>query len=265
MAIPFDKSLGIHPQDDHFLEREVWDLSRTPEELRPLMMHYHPLVIYRFQVLKQADVVLATFLQGDRFSQEEKRADFEYYDPITTGDSTLSAVVQSVIAAEVGYHDLALQYFLQALYVDLIDLHGNTVDGLHVASAGGVWSTLVQGFGGLRDHDGELCFDPRLPVDWPSLSFRVQWRGGQLGVRLTQAEIELTVDRGEEIALAVRGEPCIVRPGSPLLVELDGHGPRQLVTLGDRPIIGGRRADGTRITSNVPEPIVPADASVQEA
>ena len=109
MTIPFDEGLGIHPQDDFFLDREVWDLSKTPAELRPLLLHYHPLVIYRFQVLKQADVVLALFLQGDRFTAEEKRADFEYYDPITTGDSTLSAVVQSVIAAEVGYHEAALR------------------------------------------------------------------------------------------------------------------------------------------------------------
>ena len=119
MTIPFDEGLGIHPQDDFFLDREVWDLSQTPHELRPLMLHYHPLVIYRFQVLKQADVVLALFLQGDRFTREEKRADFEYYDPITTGDSTLSAVVQSIIAAEVGYHEVALDYFHQGLYVDL--------------------------------------------------------------------------------------------------------------------------------------------------
>ena len=164
MAIPFDEGLGIHPQDDFFLDREVWDLSQTPPELRPLLLHYHPLVIYRFQVLKQADVVLALFLQGDRFTPEEKRADFEYYDPITTGDSTLSAVVQSVIAAEVGYHEAALHYFHEALYVDLVNLHGNTVDGLHVASTGGVWSALVFGFGGMRDHGGVLSFDPRLPA-----------------------------------------------------------------------------------------------------
>ena len=129
MHIPFDDGLGIHPQDDFFLDREVWDLSRTPEELRPLLLHYHPLVIYRFQVLKQADVVLALFLQGNRFTAEEKRKDFEYYDPITTGDSTLSAVVQSVVAAEVGYHEVAYDYFLDALYVDLANAHDNTVDG----------------------------------------------------------------------------------------------------------------------------------------
>ena len=100
-------------------------------------------MIYRFQVLKQADVVLALFLQGEHFTAEQKRADFEYYDPITTGDSTLSAVVQSIIAAEVGYNDLALRYFFDGLFVDLADLHRNTADGVHVASTGGVWSALV--------------------------------------------------------------------------------------------------------------------------
>ena len=109
MCIPFDDTLGIHPQDSHFLEREVWDLQSPATAKRPLLLHYHPLVIYRFQVLKQADVVLALFLQGQHFTAEQKRKDFEYYDPITTGDSTLSAVVQSIIAAEVGYDDLALR------------------------------------------------------------------------------------------------------------------------------------------------------------
>ena len=140
MDIPYDAVTGVHPQDSHFLDREVWDLANTPADKRPLLLHYHPLVIYRFQVLKQADVVLALFLQGDDFTLEQKRADFEYYDPITTGDSTLSAVVQSIIAAEVGYRELALRYFHNALFVDLADLHGNTTDGVHVASTGGVWN-----------------------------------------------------------------------------------------------------------------------------
>ena len=140
---------------------------RTPRpEKRPLLLHYHPLVIYRFQVLKQADVVLALFLQGDHFSLEQKRADFEYYDPITTGDSTLSGVVQSIIAAEVGYRELALRYFHSALFVDLADLHGNTTDGVHVASTGGVWNCLAYGFGGMRDYNGVVTFDPRLPESW---------------------------------------------------------------------------------------------------
>ncbi|MGD9960896.1 glycoside hydrolase family 65 protein [Nocardioides sp.] len=265
MAIPFDHSLGIHPQDDYFLDREVWDLSQTPEDLRPLLLHYHPLVIYRFQVLKQADVVLALFLQGDRFTTEEKCADFEYYDPITTGDSTLSAVVQSVIAAEVGYHELASQYFHQALYVDLIDLHGNTVDGLHIASAGGVWSALVNGFGGMRDHGGVLSFDPRLPVGWPSLTYALRWHGSRLRVSLTQSEISFTVEHGSGVPVRVRGRSYDVPADAPLVVPLDDQGPRTAGTLGDKPIIGGRRDDGTMITASVPEPTFPADEWTTDA
>jgi alpha,alpha-trehalose phosphorylase len=101
MHVPFDEDRGIHPQDDTFLDREVWDLDSTPREKFPLLLHYHPLVIYRRQVLKQADIVLAMFLLGNEFSEEQKRRNFEYYDPLTTGDSSLAACVQSIIAAEI--------------------------------------------------------------------------------------------------------------------------------------------------------------------
>ncbi|WP_377641252.1 glycoside hydrolase family 65 protein [Oryzobacter terrae] len=265
MHIPFDEGLGIHPQDDFFLDREVWDLSKTPDELRPLLLHYHPLVIYRFQVLKQADVVLALFLQGDRFSAEEKRADFEYYDPITTGDSTLSAVVQSVVAAEVGYHEVAWDYFLQGLFVDLANLHGNTVDGLHIASTGGVWASLVNGFGGMRDHDGNLRFDPRLPEQWRSLTFPLTWRGTRVRFTLTADALHLEVEEGESpVPVQVRGADHVVAPGSPVTVALDGHGPRIEGVLGDRPQTGGTRADGSRITAGVPDPMPLEDGEVPE-
>ena len=256
MTIPFDEGLGIHPQDDFFLDREVWDLSRTPDELRPLLLNYHPLVIYRFQVLKQADVVLALFLHGDMFTDEEKKADFEYYDPITTGDSTLSAVVQSIMAAEVGHHEVALDYFWHALHTDLGDLHNNTVDGIHVASAGGVWSALVFGFGGMRDHEGQLSFDPRLPVDWEDLRFQVSWQGSCLSVRVTQEALHLEITEGENpITLQVRDVEYTVEPGSPVEVALEDQGPRIDGMLGDVPHTGGVRADGTRITAGVPDPV----------
>ncbi|MBD3781874.1 MAG: glycoside hydrolase family 65 protein [Micrococcales bacterium] len=256
MHIPFDEGLGIHPQDDFFLDREVWDLSRTPASVRPLLLHYHPLVIYRFQVLKQADVVLALYLQGDRFTAEEKRADFEYYDPITTGDSTLSAVVQSVVAAEVGYHQAALEYFHEALYVDLANLHDNTVDGLHIASAGGVWAALVGGFGGMRDHGGRLVLDPRLPAAWESLTFRLTWRGTRVRFRLTASELRMEVEEGEgPVPVTVRGTEHSVAPGDPVCVLLDGQGPRVDGLLPKRPRLGGVRADGSRITAGVPDPI----------
>jgi len=250
MVIPFDEYLGVHPQDLHFLEREVWDLERTPLSKRPLLLHYHPLVIYRFQVLKQADVVLALFLQGELFTDEQKRADFEYYDPITTGDSTLSAVVQSIIAAEVGYGDLALRYFVSALFVDLADRHHNTADGVHVASAGGMWSSLVFGFGGFRDHGGRFTFDPRLPSQWSSLTFRLTIEGTRVRVTVRPDEIEFLVEDGEKVDLEVRGESVQVTAGLPVTVPLAGQGPQ--LAGAPLPVAGRQRADGTVIGAIVP-------------
>ena len=255
MTIPFDEGLGIHPQDDFFLDREVWDLSKTPDETRPLLLHYHPLVIYRFQVLKQADVVMALFLQGDRFTAEEKRADFEYYDPITTGDSTLSAVVQSIMAAEVGYHEDAWRYFLQGLYVDLMNLHDNTVDGMHIASAGGVWRSVVNGFAGMRDIGGSLSFDPRLPDAWSEIAFPLCWRGSRLRVAVRADVVEIVHEGDTDVEITIGGTAYDVAAGSTLTVELDGHGPRIDGFVGDKPLIGGTRADGTMITAGVPDPI----------
>ncbi|WP_144797585.1 glycoside hydrolase family 65 protein [Microbacterium paludicola] len=252
MFIPFSESLGIHPQDSLFLEREVWDLEHTPDDQRPLLLHFHPLVIYRFQVLKQADVVLALFLQGNHFTPEEKRADFDYYDPLTTGDSTLSAVVQSVLAAEVGYQDLARTYFEQSLFVDLGDLHHNASDGVHVASAGGVWTALVSGFGGMRDHAGELSFDPRLPADWPSLSFPLQWQGSALQVTITRDQLRVHVRSGEPVTFTVRGGEYRASTDTDAVVPLPDQGP----VLPGRPRLGqfegARRDDGTRISASVP-------------
>ena len=225
MYIPFEPQAQVHPQDSHFLEREVWDLDATPEDKRPLLLHYHPLVIYRYQVLKQADVVLALYLAGDAFTPEEKLADFDYYDPITTGDSTLSAVVQSIVAAEVGYHDLALRYFYAGLFVDLDDRHGNAADGVHVASTGGVWSALVAGFGGMRDHGGELTLDPRLPEGWARITWRMRWHGSRVRITVEQESVRLAVEVGDPVTLVVRGEPVDVGADE-VLVPLDGQGPR---------------------------------------
>jgi alpha,alpha-trehalose phosphorylase len=250
MAIPFDDFLGVHPQDLHFLEREVWDLANTPLTKRPLLLHYHPLVIYRFQVLKQADVVLALFLQGELFTAEQKRADFEYYDPITTGDSTLSAVVQSIMAAEVGYSDLARRYFVNALFVDLADRHQNTDEGVHVASVGGVWSALVYGFGGFRDYGGRFTFDPRLPENWSAITFRLTIEGTQVRVTVRQTEMEFTVESGEKVDFDVRGVSVQVTAESPVTVSLADQGPRLPgVPL---PVAGRHRADGSVIGAIVP-------------
>ncbi|MFN8192247.1 MAG: glycosyl hydrolase family 65 protein [Nocardioidaceae bacterium] len=252
MSIPFDEKVGIHPQDSHFLDREMWDLENTPAEVRPLLLHHHPLVIYRFQVLKQADVVLALFLQGEEFTYEDKLADFSYYDPITTGDSTLSAVVQSIMAAEVGYHELALSYFHEAAYVDLANRHANTPDGVHVASTGGVWGALVFGFGGFRDLGaGQWCFDPRLPDAWDGLVYRLTLRGSRLRVELQRDQATFQIEDGPgPLSFDVRGEKVTVTPGVPVTVKLLDQGPR---IAGQPPNPAGTvRADGTVISATVP-------------
>lgn len=268
MHIPFSPALGIHPQDHVFLEREIWDLENTPPDKRPLLLHFHPLVIYRYQVLKQADVVLALFLQGNHFSDEDKLADFEYYDPLTTGDSTLSAVVQAILAAEVGYQELALEYFRQSIFVDLADLHHNASDGVHVASAGGVWTALVSGFGGMRDHFGELSFDPRLPADWPELSFVLHWHGTRLQITVTCDELRVAASDGDPVGFSVRGTGYVVGAGEEVVVPLDGQGP----LIPGRPTLGeltdARREDGSYLSASVPTvtssiPIVVGAADVE--
>ena len=250
MSIPFSENLGIHPQDEHFLEREIWDLENTPAEQKPLMLHFHPLVIYRFQVLKQADVVLALFLLGDQFTLEEKIADFDYYDPLTTSDSTLSNVVQAIIAAEIGYRDLALDYFRHTLFVDLADLHHNTSDGVHVASAGGVWSALISGFAGMRDYNGQLTFDPRLPAQWPEMRFRLIWHGVRILVVLRQDRMLVSVIGREGTArFLVRGEEFEVSTGHDIEIPLDGQGP---VREGAPTQSQYRREDGTSMVPQLP-------------
>jgi alpha,alpha-trehalose phosphorylase len=148
--------------------------------------------------------VLAMFLRGEHIDVETKRRNFDYYDPITTGDSSLSACVQAIVAAEVGYADLAWDYFNQSLYLDLADSHGNTADGVHIANAGGVWVALVNGFAGFRDTGTELRFEPRLPKAWNSMRFHLERHGSQL---------EVVVDADGATVTVLAGSPVPVRLG----------------------------------------------------
>ncbi len=237
MYVPYDERRGMHPQDANFLEREVWDLDGTPPDHFPLLLHYHPLVIYRHQVIKQADVVLAMFLLGNEFSQEQKRANFDYYDALTTGDSSLSACIQSIVAAEIGKGEIALEYFHSALLMDLADASGNTSDGVHIASAAGVWQALVFGFGGVREYDGALSITPHLPATWDSLTFPLRFRGRRLEVHLTHDDETYTIIDGEPLELTVRGErhllaagTALARPAAPTQHVTSGAGVRPEAT-----------------------------------
>jgi alpha,alpha-trehalose phosphorylase len=206
MYIPYDEARGINPQDENFLEKERWDFASTPKEHYPLLLHYHPLVIYRHQVIKQADVALALVLLGNDFSAEHKRRNFDYYDPLTTGDSSLSACMQSILAAEIGYEEKALEYFRYALFMDLANVAGNVVDGVHIASAGGVWMALTYGFGGMRTYDGILSFDPRLPAEWGRLRFPLRYQESRILADLSHESYRFTLLTGPPVEAVVCGQ-----------------------------------------------------------
>jgi alpha,alpha-trehalose phosphorylase len=212
MHLPRHEELGIVLQDARFLERKRWDFAGTPPEKQPLLLHFHPLELYRHQVIKQADVVLATYLVGHHFDIDEKRRTFDYYDPLTTGDSTLSACIQSVMASEVGHPAAALDYFTRAAMVDLHDAHGNTGDGIHIASCGGTWLALVAGFGGLRDADGDVRFAPRLPHGWDRLRFRIGVRGQLIEVDMTPNATAYRLLEGRGLLVEHYGEPLRLAP-----------------------------------------------------
>lgn len=223
MYIPFDDKRGIHLQDDSFLDKQRWDLEGTPSEKYPLLLHYHPLVIYRHRVIKQADVVMALFLQSQAFSCEEKRADFDYYDPLTTGDSSLSVCIQSIVASEVGYHEEAYEYFRYAVLMDLADVGGNVRDGAHVAAIGGTWMAVTYGFAGMRDHDGELSFDPRLPIQWESMRFPIRVRDRRITVEVQRGEATYELVSGEELSVRHQDTEVKLRPGEPVTMPIRGR------------------------------------------
>lgn len=216
--IPYDENRGIHPQDDFFLEKELWDLKATPPEKFPLLLFFHPLVIYRYQVIKQADIILAMFLIGKELSPEQKKRNFDYYDPLTTGDSSLSSCIQSIVASEIGYVDKALEYARAALLMDLADVGGNVKDGCHIASMGGTWMTMVYGMAGMRDFDGILTFKPRRQADQPAkLRFPLTYHGQILDVEMGPEGARYTLREGEGLMIRHEDEELHLSPEVPVV------------------------------------------------
>jgi alpha,alpha-trehalose phosphorylase len=220
MYIPFDPQTGIFPQDDSFLELKPWDFAGTPPERYPLLLFYHPLNIYRHQVIKQADVLLAMFLLGREFSLEAKKRNFEFYDPLTTGDSSLSSCIEAIVALEIGEYEKAVTYARAALLMDLADIGGNVKDGCHIASMGGTWMVFAYGFGGLRDYGARLSFRPqRPPEDQASAQFPITWRGQLLEVEIDPDSTTyrlregtgLTIYQEQEEITLTQAEPTVVR------------------------------------------------------
>jgi alpha,alpha-trehalose phosphorylase len=213
MHVPYDRILDVHMQSEGFTHHDVWNFEATTPDTYPLLLHYPYFDLYRKQVVKQADLVLALYACGDQFTDEEKARDFAYYEALTVRDSSLSACTQAVVAAETGHLELAYDYLGEAALMDLHDLEHNTRDGLHIASLAGSWLALVAGFGGFRDHGGKLTFAPRLPPGVQRLSFRIGVARGRLLVVVDSDGAAYTLLSGDELPIAHFGEELVVRAG----------------------------------------------------
>ena len=230
MYIPYDERLGVHPQHEGFTDYARWDFEGTPPESYPLLLHFPYFQLYRKQVVKQADLVMAMLLFPDYFSQEQKARNFAYYEPLTVRDSSLSACVQGVLAAEVGQLDLAYDYLAEAAFMDLADVEHNTADGLHMASLAGAWITLVTGFGGMRAVAGSpLSFAPRLPAGLGALSFRLRFQGRKLRVAVTPGQAKYQLLEGDPLPLAHHGNQFTLGAEEPAVFSVPP------VTAGPRP------------------------------
>ncbi|HEX6968118.1 MAG TPA: glycoside hydrolase family 65 protein [Micromonosporaceae bacterium] len=223
MYIPYDEELGVHTQAEGFTRLQEWNFADTPEERYPLLLHYPYFDLYRRQVVKQADLVLAMHWRGDAFTPEEKIRNFAYYEQRTVRDSSLSACTQAVLAAEIGHLELAYDYLGEAAMMDLHDLNRNTRDGVHMASLAGAWLALVAGFGGLRDHDPVLSFAPRLPSRITRLEFSLMWHGHRLRVDVRPEEVTYSLRDGDvsgRVLLRHHGETVTVAAGQPVTLPI---------------------------------------------
>jgi alpha,alpha-trehalose phosphorylase len=212
MRIPYDPDLGVHPQADGFTEHEEWDFAHTRRDQYPLLLHFHYFDLYRKQVVKQPDLVLAMAQREDAFTPQQKARNFAYYERLTVRDSSLAAATQAVIAAEVGHTELAYDYARETALIDLHDLERNTRDGVHLAALAGARIALIQGFAGMRARDGRLAFAPRLPAGLTRLGFRVRYRDWRLKLAVAPTSVSYTLLDGPTIRLTHHGEALTLTP-----------------------------------------------------
>ncbi|MFE7436873.1 glycoside hydrolase family 65 protein [Streptomyces tendae] len=234
--IPYNEEIGVHEQHAGFTRHQRWDFANTGPDQYPLMLHFPYFDVYRKQVVKQSDLVLAMYTCGSWFDahcdEDQMAANFAYYEPLTVRDSSLSACCQAVVAAQTGHLRLAYDYATEAALMDLADLEHNTRDGLHIASLAGTWMALVAGFGGTRRDGDSLRFTPRLPEKFSRLAFRLQFRGRCL-------QVEIGPDRASYSLLA----------GPPLTIH---HHGTEVHVAGDEPVTLGVRAPKWRPTPEQP-------------
>lgn len=202
--LPYSEAEQINQQDDSAFDKPIWPFEDTPKSNYPLLLHYHPLKIYRYQVNKQADTLLADFLFDD-ISQNQLKREYDYYEKITTHDSSLSRSIFSALAARIGLKEKSYDYFMDTVKTDLIDLQKNTADGLHVANLGGSWLTIVMGFGGIEIKDSLLVINNNLPNKWKKLSIRIKFQGRLIKITYLHAKTVIDILDGEPLNVIVDG------------------------------------------------------------
>jgi maltose phosphorylase len=207
MYLPYDTELGIFEQHDGFLDKDLTPASEIPADQRPINQNWSWDKILRSPYIKQGDVIQGIWNFIDDFSEAEKKRNFDFYEPLTVHESSLSPAVYSIIAADLNYEDKAVELYERTARLDLDNYNNDTEDGLHITAMTGGWLAIVHGFAGMRVHDdGTLSYKPFLPKKWQRYSFRQVFRG-----RI----IEITVDQnGTQVKLI---------EGQPLTIELNGR------------------------------------------
>jgi alpha,alpha-trehalose phosphorylase len=211
MYLPYDEKLKINPQDDSFLQKRKWDLNTIPKDKFPLLLHYHPLHLYRHQICKQADTILAHLIMEDAQSEETMLNSFQFYEKITTHDSSLSYCIFCLMAARLGMEDKAFAYFEITAKLDLTDAHGNTDDGVHIANMGGNCTSIVYGFGGFRLKEQGISLAPILPRQWTGYSFKLSFEGSRMMVRVGKDRCMISLESGDPKKITVYGVEYVLK------------------------------------------------------
>lgn len=214
MYYKYNEELGIYEQDDSFIYKDPVDMDTIPKNV-DIRWKYHPLDLWRLQVSKQADVCLLNFIQGDKFTFEEKLRDYDYYEPKCNHGSSLSTAIYAIMAAELGKPE-AYEFFRCSAYMDISDFKHNTADGLHLACLGGVWMTVVNGFLGMRHYTDGLLFNPHIPTEWTSYKCRIAYRDALMEVKVEREKAIFALVSGEKISFRTDDEVVILTKSSPV-------------------------------------------------
>lgn len=203
MYYPYDEERQVFLQQDGFLDKELIAVKDLPQENLPLNQKWSWDRILRSCFIKQADVLQGLYFLGDRYDLETKKRNFDFYEPMTVHESSLSPCLHSIIACELGYQDKAYEMYLRTARLDLDNYNNDTEDGCHTTSMAGTWMSVIQGFGGLKVANDELVLSPFVPSHWTAFSFKVMFRHSRLNVSVTKDEIVVTNETDVPAAIRI--------------------------------------------------------------